>query len=62
MLEEDGMVSPNRSTSRNHTRGPKRGLYEHFTPAKKATVGRKAAEIGVVTTVKSFSKQFHVHE
>ena len=40
---------------RNHTRGP----YEHFTPNEKATVGKKAAEIGVAATMKSFSKQFH---
>ena len=38
-----------------HTHGP----YEHFTPDEKATVGKKAAEIGVAATVKSFSKQFH---
>ena len=30
-------------------------------PDEKATVGKKAAEIGVAATVKSFSKQFHGH-
>ena len=41
--------------SENHIRGP----YEHFTPDEKATVGKKAAEIGVAATVKLFSKRFH---
>ena len=41
--------------SENHTRGP----YEHITPDEKATAGKKAAEIGVAATVKSFSKRFH---
>ena len=55
VLEGDGVVPPNGNTSGNHARGP----YEHFTPDEKATVGKKVAEIGVATTVKSFSKRFH---
>ena len=52
VLEGDSMVPLNGNMSGNHTRGP----YEHFTPDEKATVGKKAAEIGVAATVKSFSK------
>ena len=46
------MVPPDGNMSGNHTHGP----YEHLTPDEKATVGKKAAEIGVTATVKSFSK------
>ena len=56
VLEGDGMVPLNGNMSGNHTRGP----YEHFTPDEKATVGKKAAEIGVAATVKSFSKRREV--
>ena len=57
VLEGDGMAPPKGNTIGNHTRGP----YEHFTPDEKATVGKKAAEIGVAATMKSFPKRFHGH-
>ena len=63
MLEGDGMVSLNSyNMSGNHTipMDPMNNT-EHFTPDGKATVDKKAAEIGVAATVKSLSDFMAAH-
>ena len=37
---------------------PKRGKYEHYTGAEKVQIGKRAAEHGVVATIRYFSKIF----
>jgi len=44
--------------AKNAACSSRRGAYEHFTPKKKARIGKRAAEHGITATLRFFSKAF----